>query len=196
MVIITIGLCIAAIPSLVKGGFTEVAINWKIALTPVVFSMLLVFIAIVFYTRALTMGKMSIVRALNSVSVITTIPLALIIGIWIPEISNIGGENLSTTLILKIAGSLLILVGVIALALSETKSILLAKVKQGVEIQFKELAKIKGVTDVSFITGTYDLLINVKIRNIGKVHSMIQKSIAKIPWIDDVTTHNIMKEYE
>ncbi|MCE7741948.1 MAG: Lrp/AsnC family transcriptional regulator [Candidatus Heimdallarchaeota archaeon] len=196
MVIIMISQCIAAIPSLIRGGFTEVATNWKTALTPVIFSMLFVFIAIVFSTRALTMGKMSIVRALSSVSVIVTIPLTLIVGIWIPTISGIGGENLSTTLILKIAGSLLILVGVIALALSETRSILLAKVKQGEEIRIEELTKIKGVTDVSFITGTYDLLINVKIRSIGKLYSMTENSIAKLAWITDVTTHHIMKEYE
>lgn len=196
MLIITIGQVVAAAPALSKGGFSEVSNSWKIALTPVIISMLLVFLSIVFYTRALTMGKMSIVKALSSVSVVTTFPIIGIASIWLPNIFGFGGENLVLDIVLKLSGSFLILIGVIALALSETKSILLAKAKQGFAIKVEELTKIKGIESVSFITGQYDLLINIKMRSIGKAFSLVEKSIAKLPWIDDVITFQIMKEYE
>lgn len=196
MLIITIGQVVAAAPALSKGGFSEVSNSWKIALTPVIISMLLVFLSIVFYTRALTMGKMSIVKALSSVSVVTTLPIIGIASIWLPNIFGFGGENLVLDIVLKLSGSFLILIGVIALALSETKSILLAKAKQGFAIKVEELTKIKGIESVSFITGQYDLLINIKMRSIGKAFSLVEKSIAKLPWIDDVITFQIMKEYE
>ena len=196
MLIITIGQILASIPSLMKGGFTEVSSNWKAALFPVIVSMILAFLSIVFYSRALTMGKMSIVKALNSVSVVTTFPIIGIASIWLSEIFSFGGGNMMMDIILKLSGSILILIGVIALALSETKSILLAKAKQGFAINIEELTKMKGVENVSFITGTYDLLINIKLRSIGKAFSLVEKSIAKLSWIDDVITFQIMKEYE
>ena len=196
MLIITIGQVVAAAPALSKGGFSEVSNSWKIALTPVIFSMLLAFLSIVFYTRALTMGKMSIVKALSSVSVVTTFPIIGLASIWLPNIFGFGGENLVLDIVLKLSGSFLILIGVIALALSETKSILLAKAKQGFAIKVEELTRIKGIESVSFITGQYDLLINIKMRSIGKAFSLVEKSIAKLPWIDDVITFQIMKEYE
>ena len=99
-------------------------------------------------------------------------------------------------LILKLSGSFLILVGVIALALSETKSILLGKVKQGKQIKIQELSKIKGIENVSFITGKYDILINVRLRSIGKAFSLIENSISQLPWIEEIKTLNVMKEYE
>jgi len=196
MLIITIGQVVSAAPALSKGGFSEVSNSWKTALTPVIFSMLLVFLSIVFYTRALTMGKMSIVKALSSVSVVTAFPIIGIASIWLPNIFGFGGENLVLDIVLKLSGSSLILIGVIALALSETKSILLAKAKQGFAIKVEELTKIKGIESVSFITGQYDLLINIKMRSIGKAFSLVEKSIAKLSWIDDVITFQIMKEYE
>ncbi|OLS30920.1 MAG: hypothetical protein HeimAB125_17580 [Candidatus Heimdallarchaeota archaeon AB_125] len=196
MLIITIGQTIAAAPALSNGGFVEVSNSWKIALFPVIVSMLLAFISIVFYTRALTMGKMSIVRALSSVSVVTTFPILGLASIWLPEIFGFGAENLMLDVVLKLSGSLLIIIGVIALALSETKSILLVKAKQGFAINVEELTKMKGIESVSFITGKYDLLINIKMRSIGKAFSLVEKSIAKLSWIDDVITFQIMKEFE
>ena len=196
MLIITIGQVVSAAPALSKGGFSEVSNSWKTALSPVIFSMLFVFLAIIFYTRALTMGKMSIVKALSSVSVVTAFPIIGIASIWLPNIFGFGGENLVLDIVLKLSGSALILIGVIALALSETKSILLVKAKQGFAIKIEELTKIKGIESVSFITGQYDLLINIKMRSIGKAFSLVENSIAKLSWIDDVITFQIMKEYE
>ncbi|NPD88115.1 MAG: hypothetical protein HGN29_05310 [Asgard group archaeon] len=195
MMIITIGHCLAAIPSYRNGGLAVVREYWQPTLFPVILSMLLVFIAVVFYTRALTMGKMSIVRALKSVSVVSTLPMLAIAGIGIPGLVSVDFWS-NTNIVLKISGSILILIGVIALALSETRSILLAKVKQGVKISPEELSKLKGVEDFSFITGIYDILINIKIRSIGKTFRLIEKSIAKLSWIEDVTTLLVMKEYE
>ncbi len=196
MLIITFGQTIAAIPALTKGGFIEVSNSWQAALFPVIVSMLLAFLSIVFYSRALTMGKMSIVKALNSVSVVTTFPIIGIASIWLSDIFGFGGENVILDIVLKLSGSVLILIGVIALAVSETKSIFLAKAKQGFAIDVEELSKMKGIESVSFITGTYDLLINVKMRSIGKAFSLVEKSIAKLPWIEDVITFQIMKEFE
>lgn len=195
MMIITVGHCIAAIPSYLDGNFIQVKETWQHTLFPVSLSMFLVFIAVIFYTRALTMGKMSIVRALRSVSVVSTIPLLAIASIGIPGLISADFWS-STNIVLKISGSILIIIGVFALALSETRSILLAKVKHGEKIIPEHLAKIRGVDDFSFITGIYDILINIKLRSVGKAYKLVEKTIAKLPWIEDVTTLLVMKEYE
>ncbi|MHA1407038.1 MAG: EamA family transporter [Candidatus Heimdallarchaeaceae archaeon] len=199
MFIITIGQTISALPFLFeKGekteGFIELTNNWRPALAPVIISMLLTFLSIVFYSRALTMGKMSIVRALRSISVVSALPITALASIWIPSLISSGSWT-GTNIILKTSGSILILVGMIAISLSETRAILLANVKQGEKLEIEELTKIKGVENVSFITGTYDLLINIKMRSIGKTFSLVEKSIAKLSWIEDVITLQVMKEY-
>ncbi len=195
LLIMTIAQCLAVIPSLLNGGWTSIVQNWSGALPLTLISVFITFISIIFYSRALTMGKMSIVRALRSISVVFTFPIVLIAGLWLPELLGSGfSDPLSITL--KVSGSCLILIGVIALALSETKCILLAKVKQGVEIVPSELIKMKGVENFSHITGIYDLLVNIKIRNIGKTLSLLEKSIDKIEWIEKVTTHPIIKEFD
>ncbi|MHA1258747.1 MAG: hypothetical protein ACTSRO_03755, partial [Candidatus Heimdallarchaeaceae archaeon] len=130
------------------------------------------FLSIVFYSRALTMGKMSIVRALRSISVVSALPITALASIWIPSLISSGSWT-GTNIILKTSGSILILVGMIAISLSETRAILLANVKQGEKLEIEELTKIKGVENVSFITGTYDLLINIKMRSIGKTFSLV-----------------------
>ncbi len=194
LLIMTFAQSLAVIPSLINGGFVDFVTNWEAAMLPTVFSVVITFASIVLYSRALTMGKMSIVRALRSISVVFTFPVVLIAGLWVPEILGSGfSDPLSVTL--KISGSILILIGVIALALSETKCILLAKVKQGFEIIPSELINMKGVENFSHITGIYDLLINIKMRNIGKTLSLLEKSIVKIEWIESVTTHPIIKEF-
>ncbi len=194
LLIMTFAQSIAVIPSLINGGYVDFVDNWEAAMLPTVFSVVITFASIVLYSRALTMGKMSIVRALRSISVVFTFPVVLIAGIWVPELLESGFSDPSS-ITLKISGSILILIGVIALALSETRIILLAKVKQGVEIVPDELIKMKGVENYSHITGIYDLLINIKIRNIGKTLSLLEKSIDKIEWIQTVTTHPIIKEF-
>ena len=80
--------------------------------------------------------------------------------------------------------------------MSEMKAIILAKIQQGKPIKLEELTKIKGVENVSFITGKHDLLITLRIRSIGKAYGLIEKFIEKIPWISDITTLQIMKEYQ
>lgn len=195
MIIITIGQCIATIPTLVKQGLSEITQNWKSALFPVILSMLLVYLAVIFYSRALTMGKMSIVKSLNSVSVVSTIPLVAIAGIWFSDAFQ-GEFTDAISVILKISGSILVLTGIIALSMSEIRAIILAKIQQGIPIKLEELMKIKGVENVSFITGKHDLLISLKIRSIGKAYGLVEKLIEKIPWISDITTLQIMKEYQ
>ena len=90
----------------------------------------------------------------------------------------------------------MILIGMISLALSETKGIILAKLEQGIPIELEKLAKIKGIESVAFVSGIYDLIIYIKIRNIGKAYSLIQKSIVKLPWISKIKTLQLMKEFE
>ncbi|MHA1302850.1 MAG: Lrp/AsnC ligand binding domain-containing protein [Candidatus Heimdallarchaeaceae archaeon] len=194
LLIMTAGQILSALPSIIKNGLDEVLNNWKPALAPVICSMLLVYIGVVFYTRALTMGKMSIVRSLNSISVIATIPLASLFSIWFP---NIFSSEFTDPVgnILKVSGSILILTGMITLALSETRGILLAKLKMGERIDLDKLSKIKGIESVAYVSGIYDLIIFIKMRNIGKAYNLIRKSIAKLPWIESVITLPLMREY-
>ena len=195
VLIMTIGQSIATIPTFVNSGISELTLNWKTALTPVIISMLLAYLSVVFYSRALTIGKMSIVKSLNSVSVVATLPLVAIAGIWFGDIFQ-GEFTNPVAVVMKICGSILVLTGIVALSMSEMKTIILAKTTQGVPIKLEELTKIKGVENVSFITGKQDLLIRLRIRSIGKAYGLIVKNIEKIDWISDLTTLQIMKEYE
>ncbi len=194
MLIMTVGQVIATIPTIINKGIDEINENWKPALLPVIGSMLLVYVGVVAYTRALTMGKMSIVRALNSISVIGTFPLEALFAIWYPAVF-MSGENSMVSVVLKISGAILILTGMVTLALADTRSVVLAKIKLGEKIELEELIKMKGVESVAYVSGAYDLIIFIRLRNIGKTYNLIRKSISKLPWIESVITLPIMREY-
>ncbi|MHA1204280.1 MAG: EamA family transporter [Candidatus Heimdallarchaeaceae archaeon] len=193
--IMTAGQVIASLPSIYKVGFNEIKENWRLSLVPVIGSMLLVYLGVIAYTRALTMGKMSIVRALNSISVISTYPLAAIFAIWFPAIFSSGGNDI-VGIILKISGSILILIGVVTLSMSETRGLIFAKIKIGEKIDLEKLSQIRGIESVAYTSGVYDLIISIRLRNIGKAYNLIRKSIAKLPWIESVVTLPVIREYK
>lgn len=191
MVIIQIAF---SLPFISFEDWQELQLNWVFSLPYIISSMLLVYIGVIFYTRALDMGKMSVVKSLNSINVIMTIPLAALAAFWWSDVFQNEFTTISGT-ILKMVGAILVLTGVIALAMSEVRAVFLAKLQQGEPIELEKLTKMVGIDKVNFVTGRYDLLISIKTRSIGKTYNLIEKNISKLPWIADVTTLQVMKEY-
>ncbi|MCD6483685.1 MAG: Lrp/AsnC family transcriptional regulator [Candidatus Odinarchaeota archaeon] len=153
------------------------------------------FFAYVFYIRALGMGKMSIVNALTSVSVIFGIVFTIIGNIYFPEAFG----PLSTNAIfwsLQVTGAILVLEGIVALSITQERAYLLIKLKYpctyGV---LDKIVKVKGVTRAAFITGHYAIIARLQIRSIAKVYNTIVREIEAMPEIEKVVTMTIIKEW-
>ena len=153
------------------------------------------FFAYVFYIRALGMGKMSIVNALTSVSVIFGIVFTIIGNIYFPEAFG----PLSSSAIfwsLQVTGAILVLEGIVALSITQERAYLLIKLKYpctyGV---LDKIIKVKGVTRAAFITGHYAIIARLQIRSIAKVYNTIVREIEAMPEIEKVVTMTIIKEW-
>jgi hypothetical protein len=158
--------------------------------------MLLVFIARILYVRALSMGKMSIVNSLSSVSVIAGIPITIIFSfIWPTYFPLPGGEFAWVVWLLRGIGVILVVSGIIGLSMSEVKIMILAKIKSGVVCDYKQIKAISGVESVSAITGKYDLMIIIRSRTIGRGYQPIVEKLAKMPCLDELHSNTIMKEW-
>ena len=170
------------------------AFDW-FTLIFVTIDMTLAFFAYVFYIRALGMGKMSIVNALTSVSVIFGIVFTVIGNVYFPQAFG----QLSTSTIfwsLQVIGAILVLEGIVALSITQERAYLLIKLKYpctyGV---LDKIIKVKGVTRAAFITGHYAIMARLQIRSIAKVYNTIVREIEAMPEIEKVVTMTIIKEW-
>ncbi|NPE09368.1 MAG: hypothetical protein GNW80_13865, partial [Asgard group archaeon] len=188
---------IFSLPFMDAEGFLVFRTTFLPALFPIALSMLLVFIARILYVRALSMGKMSIVNSLSSVSVVAGIPITLIFGfIWPAYFPLPGGEFAWVVWLLRGIGVILVFSGIIGLSMSEVKIMILAKVKSGVVCNYEQIKAISGVERVSVITGKYDLMIIIRSRTIGRGYQPIVEKLEKIPCLEDFHSNTIMKEWK
>ncbi|MFW9922058.1 MAG: hypothetical protein ACFFDW_02090 [Candidatus Thorarchaeota archaeon] len=170
--------------------------SFKPAFIPIALSMLLVYIARILYVRALSMGKMSIVNSLASVSVIVGIPINLIgYFIWPDYFSIPTGPTAWAVWLLRGIGAILVFVGIIALSISEVKIVIFAKVKKGMECDIERIKSIQGVEKISVLTGKYDLLIVLRSRTIGRGYQPIVEQLEKLPFLSDIQSTSILKEW-
>jgi len=163
------------------------------AILPISLSMLLVFVARIFYVRALSMGKMSIVNSLASISIIAAIPINIILSFVFPTYFQISSSWV--VWLLRGIGAILVFTGIVGLSLSEVKLIILAKIKPGVECDITQIKDIPGVEKVSALTGKYDLMIILRTRTIGRGYQSIVARLALIPCLDVLVTSTILKEW-
>ncbi|MHA1351841.1 MAG: Lrp/AsnC ligand binding domain-containing protein [Candidatus Heimdallarchaeaceae archaeon] len=63
-------------------------------------------------------------------------------------------------------------------------------------MDLEKLSQIRGIESVAYTSGVYDLIISIRLRNIGKAYNLIRKSIAKLPWIESVVTLPVIREYK
>ncbi len=163
----------------------------------VVASMLVTFFAKVAYIRALGIGKASITQAITSASVILGIPFAIIGWVIMPDIFAEITLN-SLILLIKAIGAVLVTMGIISLALSEVKAIILIRAKPGFsgEELMKRLAKIRGTIRISALAGKYDYLICVKIRTLGKGYRLVVRELERVEGIEDFIWLSTLYEWE
>jgi len=170
--------------------------TFKPAFLPIAISMLLVYIARILYVRALSMGKMSIVNSLSSVSVIAGIPIALFGNILFPEYFTLPtGDAAWVVWSLRGIGAILVFTGIVGLSMSEVKILILAKVRGSMEWDIEKIKSISGVEKVSVLTGKYDLLITLRTRTIGRGYQPIVEQLEKLPFLSDLKSQTILKEW-
>ena len=166
------------------------------AFLPIAISMLLVYVARILYVRALSMGKMSIVNSLSSVSVIAGIPIALFGNLIWPEYFPLPiGDAAWVVWLLRGIGAILVFTGIVTLSMSEVKIVIFAKIKGGKEWDVEKIKSISGVEKVSALTGKYDLLITLRSRTIGRGYQPIVEQLEKLPFLADLKSATILKEW-
>ena len=163
--------------------------NW-VALT-----MAITFFSYVFYIRALGIGKASVTQAVRATIVILTIPFSIILSFLniIPPFTTD-----PVMLLLKIIGTILVLLGIISFAFSLMKAYVFIHVKPGYPIEetMNKLWNIKGVTRVTAIAGVYDFMIKIRIRTLMKGYEKIIKKIEEIESIKDYKWFSVLREWE
>ena len=160
-------------------------------------SMLVTFFAKVTYIRALGIGKASITQAVTSISVILGIPFALIGNILAPGMFTEIATSFWVMLI-KVIGAILVTMGIVTLALSEIKAVLLIKAApRGMgEDMLRRIMEIRGVVQVSALAGKYDYLIKVRMRTLGRGYRLIVRELENIRGIEDFIWLSTLYEWE
>jgi len=163
--------------------------NW-VALT-----MGVTFFSYVFYIRALGIGKASVTQAVRATVIIFVIPFSLLLSFFniIPPFTND-----PVMVLIKIIGTILVLMGIMTFALSLLKAYVFINVKPGYPIEdtMNKLWNIRGVTRVTVIAGKYDFMIKIRIRTLMKGYDKIIKKIEEIKSIKEYKWCSVLKEWE
>jgi len=160
------------------------------------FDMIVTFLSYVLYIRALGLGKMSVVNALYSISVVVGLPITIILaslfpGVFLfPELTGVFG-------VIKVIGIIFVFLGMIALSLSEVTAYVFIKAKpRETQELIRNLLKIKGVEYISVTAGRYDYILRVKLRSLGKAYDNIVRELSRIDGISDFIWVSVLKEWE
>ena len=157
-------------------------------------SMTIAFFSYVFYIRALGLGKASVTQAVKSSNIIFSIPFSF----WLASI--VGGSLFESPLhaLIKIMGMILVILGVISFALTEVRGYIFINAKSGYRAKdlIEEIWKIKGVTSIAAVAGSYDIIAKVRIRSLGKGYERIVRVLEGINGIASFKWYSILKEWE
>jgi len=163
--------------------------NW-VALT-----MGITFFSYVFYIRALGIGKASVTQAVRASVVLFAIPFSLIASYYnvIPPFSTD-----PVMILLKIIGTILVILGIISFALAMTKAYVFITVNPGYPIDetMNKLWNIRGVTRVTATAGIYDFIIKIRIRTLVKGYEKIIRKLEEIEAIKKFKWESVLKEWE
>ncbi len=163
---------------------------------PLAIDMVITFFAAVFYIRALGMGKMSIVNALSSTSVVIGLPLTLVLSFYFPEVYKIP-EMTGLFLYLRSIGVILVFLGIIGISLSEVTAYILIRSRPGYSSKLlEEIIRIRGVESVAAIVGRYDFIVRVRTRAYSKAYDTVLRKIIQLEGIEDVHWVSVLKEWE
>ncbi len=163
--------------------------NW-VALT-----MGVTFFSYVFYIRALGIGKASVTQAVRASAVLFAIPFALIVSYYnvIPPFSTD-----PVMILIKIIGTILVILGIISFALAMTKAYVFITVNPGYPIDetMNKLWNIRGVTRVTATAGKFDFIIKIRIRTLVKGYEKIIRKLEEIEAINKFKWESVLKEWE
>jgi DNA-binding Lrp family transcriptional regulator len=163
--------------------------NW------VALSMGITFFSYVFYIRALGIGKASVTQAVRASTVFFAIPFSIILSYFniIPPFSTD-----PTMILIKIIGTVLVILGITSFALTLVKAYIFINVKPGhsIEETMKKLWNINGVTRVTAIAGSYDFIVKIRIRTLVKGYERIIRKLEQIEAIKKYKWESVLKEWE
>jgi DNA-binding Lrp family transcriptional regulator len=161
----------------------------------VALTMGITFFSYVFYIRALGIGKASVTQAIRASIVLFAIPFSLILSYFnvIPPFSTD-----PIMILIKIIGTILVVLGIISFALSLIKAYVFINVKPGYPIEetMKKLWLIHGVTRVTATAGKYDFVIKIRIRTPLKGYEKIIRKLEDIEEIKKFKWESVLKEWE
>jgi DNA-binding Lrp family transcriptional regulator len=163
---------------------------WWVSLT-----MAITFFALVFYIRALGIGKASITQAVRSSIIIFAIPITILLA-YLGLIPMFSVEPV--WLIIKVIGIILVILGIISFALTLVKAYIFIKIKPGHSIDdtLNKLWDINGVTRVCAVAGPYDFIIKIRTRTLVKGYERIVRKIGQIDAIKSYKWESVLKEWE
>jgi len=168
--------------------------NFNSYLPWTILSMIFVFLYFVFDLRALKTGKASIVQSVESLSIILAILMTLVCSLFFPHIFGEIEWNFYSWFI-KIGGSLLIVLGILIFALSESiRYYVIIKPKFGKEREiFNKLKKIKEIEYMAMSVNS-DIIIKLNVKTVGRVNDTITTKIKNIGNIKNIISMPILKE--
>ena len=153
------------------------------------------FFSLVFYIRALGIGKASVTQAVKASTVLFAIPFSLVISYFniIPPFSTD-----PVMILIKIIGTTLIILGIISFALALVKAYVFINVKPGYPIEetMNKLWDIGGVTRVAATAGKYDFMVKIRIRTLVKGYEKIIRKLEGIEAIEKYRWESVLKEWE
>jgi DNA-binding Lrp family transcriptional regulator len=157
--------------------------------------MVVTFFSFVFYIRALGIGKASVTQAVRATIIIFAIPFSLILSYFniIPPFTTD-----PVMILIKIIGTILVLLGILTFAISLLKAYVFINVKPGYPIEetMNKLWDIRGVTRVTVIAGKYDFMIKIRIRTLIKGYEKIIKKLEEIQSIKEYKWFSVLREWE
>lgn len=157
-------------------------------------SMGVTFFSYVFYIRALGIGKASITQAVKSSTVIFSIPVSLVLSLYIP----LAVYETPELLVIKMMGMILVVLGIISFALTTVKSYIIIQAQPGFSMQalLNKIWNINGVESVSATAGSYDLVAKIRTRTLGKGYDKIIQKLEEIEGIEKFKWQSVLKEWE
>ncbi|GEM_PF-4948859 len=158
--------------------------------------MTLVFLAVALYIRALALGKMSVVNAILSFSIVLGLPITIIMEKIMPGVFG-GLPSDRLIRLVRLAGITFVTIGVIDLSLSEIAAYILLRVSPGyLEKTLEFLKGIKYVRSIAVLSGEYDIIAEVRVRSMGGALAKLLTRIHSYEGVEDMITQIVVKEYE
>ena len=161
----------------------------------VALTMGITFFTYVLYIRALGIGKASVTQAVRASTVLFAIPFSLMLSYFniIPPFTTD-----PVMIMIKLMGTILVMLGIISFALSLVKAYIFIKVKPRYPIEdtMQKLWNIRGVTRVCAVTGPYDFIVKIRTRTLVKGYERIIRKLEGIKSIKKYKWQSVLKEWE